>query len=234
MVTNSIVRDSRHPVCATLTITIRPPGSNAVQIVPPLDSEIARSIDDNLALDDAAWDDTVVDSQPNVDLTAQLIANYIQSVKGCSGLRSIYFQSFVFLKLSSHCLPLAAAILIHRPSCASREFTNSSQIASPGLNLKKRSYTAMHGVGFPFARQAFEAFGFPDSALFPVPEQQFPDPEFPTVLFPNPEEKGALVNYFQSSLVVVTPHLINSHALIETRNWTCRSLPSIYRSRQRP
>jgi phosphoglucomutase len=51
----------------------------------------------------------------------------------------------------------------------------------------------MHGVGYPFARQAFDAFGFHSGALFPVPEQQSPDPEFPTVPFPNPEEKGALV-----------------------------------------
>lgn len=46
----------------------------------------------------------------------------------------------------------------------------------------------MHGVGHPFAVKAFELFGFP--AFFPVKEQQVPDPEFPTVKFPNPEEKG--------------------------------------------
>lgn len=46
----------------------------------------------------------------------------------------------------------------------------------------------MHGVGHPFAEKAFELYGF--APFTPVVEQQFPDPEFPTVKFPNPEEKG--------------------------------------------
>lgn len=52
-------------------------------------------------------------------------------------------------------------------------------------------HTAMHGVATPFLLQAFEAFGYPAPEL--CPEQKDPDPEFPTVVFPNPEEKGALV-----------------------------------------
>ncbi|KAG1736758.1 hypothetical protein EDB19DRAFT_1637442 [Suillus lakei] len=50
--------------------------------------------------------------------------------------------------------------------------------------------TSMHGVGDPFTYKAFEIAGF--SPYTPVEEQQNPDPEFPTVKFPNPEEKGAL------------------------------------------
>ncbi|CCM02916.1 uncharacterized protein FIBRA_05030 [Fibroporia radiculosa] len=50
--------------------------------------------------------------------------------------------------------------------------------------------TSMHGVSHPFMVRAFDAFGFP--AFIPVLEQQEPDPEFTTVKFPNPEEKGAL------------------------------------------
>lgn len=50
--------------------------------------------------------------------------------------------------------------------------------------------TSMHGVGDPFTSKAFEIVGF--SPYTPVKEQQHPDPEFPTVKFPNPEEKGAL------------------------------------------
>ena len=51
-------------------------------------------------------------------------------------------------------------------------------------------YTAMHGVGWQTARAVFEAAGLP--APITVPEQAEPDPDFPTVAFPNPEEPGAL------------------------------------------
>jgi phosphomannomutase len=51
-------------------------------------------------------------------------------------------------------------------------------------------YTAMHGVGYELAALAFGRAAFPP--LVPVVEQVAPDPEFPTVAFPNPEEPGAL------------------------------------------
>ncbi|KAI8081681.1 uncharacterized protein BX664DRAFT_366909 [Halteromyces radiatus] len=52
-------------------------------------------------------------------------------------------------------------------------------------------YTAMHGVGTPFAERAFNVFKL--SPFIPVKEQVKPDPDFPTVAFPNPEEgKGSL------------------------------------------
>jgi phosphoglucomutase len=47
----------------------------------------------------------------------------------------------------------------------------------------------MHGVSEAFLGQGFECFGF--KPFIPVKEQQSPDPEFPTVKFPNPEEAGA-------------------------------------------
>ncbi|HVH43478.1 MAG TPA: phospho-sugar mutase [Labilithrix sp.] len=51
-------------------------------------------------------------------------------------------------------------------------------------------YTPMHGVGDKLARMAFDQAGFLD--VVSVPEQQRPDGAFPTVEFPNPEEKGAM------------------------------------------
>jgi len=51
-------------------------------------------------------------------------------------------------------------------------------------------YTAMHGVGGRLAVEGLARAGFTD--VSPVARQHEPDPKFPTVRFPNPEEKGAL------------------------------------------
>jgi phosphomannomutase len=50
--------------------------------------------------------------------------------------------------------------------------------------------TPMHGVGGETAVSVLNAAGFKDVTL--VAEQAHPDPDFPTVSFPNPEEPGAL------------------------------------------
>jgi phosphomannomutase len=51
-------------------------------------------------------------------------------------------------------------------------------------------YTAMHGVGGDTFGRILERAGYP--APVEVAEQQHPDPAFPTVAFPNPEEPGAM------------------------------------------
>ena len=50
--------------------------------------------------------------------------------------------------------------------------------------------TPIHGVGDATVRNALSRAGFTD--LTSVPEQAEPDPDFPTVAFPNPEEPGAI------------------------------------------
>ena len=51
-------------------------------------------------------------------------------------------------------------------------------------------YTAMHGVGYEVLSKTLTKAGLPQPHV--VAEQVWPDGTFPTVNFPNPEEKGAL------------------------------------------
>jgi phosphomannomutase len=60
----------------------------------------------------------------------------------------------------------------------------------PGRERLVIATTAMHGVGTATTRAVFAAAGF--APLHAVAEQEHPDPDFPTVAFPNPEEPGAV------------------------------------------
>ena len=69
-------------------------------------------------------------------------------------------------------------------------------------------HTAMHGVGSTVLHDAAVAAGFPPP--FTVAAQRDPDPDFPTVTFPNPEEPGAL------DLAIAEGRRVNVDVIIAT------------------
>ncbi|MDD9194852.1 phospho-sugar mutase [Aliivibrio sp. S3MY1] len=73
-----------------------------------------------------------------------------------------------------------------------RDTMNSNPLLSNHTNPSAISiaYTAMHGVGADMAETLLRDAGF--NHVVSVAEQREPDGTFPTVNFPNPEEKGAM------------------------------------------
>ena len=70
------------------------------------------------------------------------------------------------------------------------EYVSRTSALAPRPGDLKIVYTAMHGVGTETIQRVFNHAGF--ATLILVDEQCTPDPDFPTVAFPNPEEPGAI------------------------------------------
>ena len=67
----------------------------------------------------------------------------------------------------------------------------SKDLESSVSHVPNFVYTPMHGVGLPAMTKAMQDLGL-HGQMKVVRSQADPDPDFPTVKFPNPEEKGAL------------------------------------------
>ncbi|WP_129360672.1 MULTISPECIES: phospho-sugar mutase [Micrococcaceae] len=80
------------------------------------------------------------------------------------------------------------------PERIARDYEHEVTSLIPGMAPASRSLsvvlTPMHGVGGEVMSFVLSRAGF--NRLHVVPEQALPDPKFPTVMFPNPEEPGAM------------------------------------------
>ncbi len=122
---------------------------NAAQIIPPVDTDIARHID-------------AAPAAKNVPIFSRDEAKL-------SGLVHT---------VSEH---------VSRAYLDAVRGLSRRQDGDRGLSIV---YTAMHGVGNKLAMKALAEAGFTN--VTSVAEQAEPDAKFPTVQFPNPEEKGAM------------------------------------------
>ena len=152
-------------------------GATGAQIVPPHDEGIAAAIERNLA----PW--------PGVD--------YGGGGGHGGGGGSSEDAAEAALRAHARCLPDATDALTAEyvaaatASLSDRRGAGAATAAAAPPAAVRVCYTAMHGVGLPFARAMFASFGLPPFAE--TAEQVQPDPTFRTVAFPNPEEgKGAL------------------------------------------
>jgi len=82
--------------------------------------------------------------------------------------------------LLSDCLPHVSTAYFSKLEALRHRSPEANSTAQPVV------YTPLHGLGAAPVARAFALFGLPQFHVVPLQSQ--PDPEFPTVLFPNPEE----------------------------------------------
>lgn len=87
-------------------------------------------------------------------------------------------------------MPRSSAFVTLGQDVADAYVRAAAAIAQDGPRDVVAVYTPMHGVGRDTLVEVVARAGFPP--LHTVPEQGDPDPDFPTVAFPNPEEPGAM------------------------------------------
>ena len=109
------------------------------------------------------------------------------------------------------------------------KYVERTKVLAPRPAELKIVYTAMHGVGTKTLQRVFHRAGFPSLIL--VQSQAQPDPDFPTLPFPNPEEAGALdlalesAKAFDADLVIANdPDADRCSVAIKEHDLTWRAL----------
>lgn len=166
------------------------PGAG-VQIVPPVDTEIADLIAAAPPADEVAQDRERVSA---VDVVADYVAETAELVRGTVSAGTASPGTAGASCADSGIADVSAAGSgADGPHVAGAQTTNAAENSTgadvPGADLRI-VLTPMHGVGARVALEVLRAAGF--AHVHVVPEQVEPDPDFPTVAFPNPEEQGAL------------------------------------------
>ncbi|WP_337191563.1 phospho-sugar mutase [Nocardioides flavescens] len=87
-------------------------------------------------------------------------------------------------------LPRGSAGSVLGENLVDRYLDTVAELAEDGPRDLEIVYTPLHGVGGAPVVQVLETAGFSTPRV--VTEQEQPDPDFPTVAFPNPEEPGAM------------------------------------------
>jgi len=108
-------------------------------------------------------------------------------------------QISAHIATQNHVLTRADVWEILNDDVLDRYVARTARIA-PDVYPVRAIYTAMHGVGTETVQKVFAKAAYADPIL--VKAQTEPDPDFPTVAFPNPEEPGAI----DLSLVVAREH----------------------------
>ena len=109
------------------------------------------------------------------------------------------------------------------------KYVERTKVLAPRPGDLKIVYTAMHGVGTKTLQRVFHRAGF--ASLILVESQAQPDPDFPTLVFPNPEEAGALdhaletARTFDADLVIANdPDADRCSVAIKGRDLSWRAL----------
>jgi len=101
-----------------------------------------------------------------------------------------YIEAAIRAVGSARAIPTSAGYTTLNDTVVDAYVAAVTALVGPPRTGLRIVHTAMHGVGTEIVVRAFAKAGF--EPLISVSRQAAPDPRFPTVAFPNPEEPGAL------------------------------------------